>query len=178
MELTLNLDPNFDSDRQHGLADRLYRELRKAVLEGRLGPNDKLPSTRELAASLFISRNTVGDAYDRLAREGYFEARRGSGTFVTDHGPAAAQSSRQSPAAFGAISRWARRLSTSRSIVPGRELVHDFRPGLPDLRSFPIDVWRRLTAQNLRILSNDVGPYGDSAGQPRLRIAIGRYLSQ
>jgi GntR family transcriptional regulator/MocR family aminotransferase len=48
---------------------------------------------------------------------------------------------------------------------------------VPDLASFPVDVWRRLAAKNLRALSSDVGGYGDAAGQPRLRAAIARYLA-
>ena len=175
MEFTLNLDLPGDGA-SGGLASRLYQELRKSVLEGRLSAGEKLPSSRDLAISLAVSRNTVSDAYDRLAREGYFEARRGSGTFV-QRGLETGHSSRPTPVEFASISQWARRLSASRSVVPGRELVYDFRPGLPDLRIFPIEIWRRLTARNLRVLSNAVGPYGDSAGQPRLRAAIARYLS-
>jgi GntR family transcriptional regulator/MocR family aminotransferase len=176
MDLTLNLELGA-SEGERGLAKRLYAELRKAVLEGRLASGDKLPSTRALATSHAVSRNTVSDAYDRLAREGYFEARRGSGTFVSRHELDVDRNAWRSPLTTPAISPWARCLSHSRSIVPGRELVHDFRPGLPDLGSFPIDVWRRLAAQNLRVLSHDLGGYGDAAGQPRLRAAIARYLS-
>jgi GntR family transcriptional regulator/MocR family aminotransferase len=175
MEFTLNLDVDA-GEGSSGLASRLYQELRKAVLEGRLSAGAKLPSSRDLAASLVVSRNTVSDVYDRLALEGYFEARRGSGTFV-QRGLEAEHPSRPTPVEFAAISQWAKRLSASRSVVPGRELVYDFRPGVPDFRIFPIEVWRRLTARNLRVLSNEVGPYGDAAGQPRLRAAIARYLS-
>ena len=98
----------------------------------------------------------------------------GSGTFVTGNGPEVDRKTSRSPVAAPAISGWARRLSHSRSIVRGRELVYDFRPGLPDLRSFPIEIWRRLAAHDLRVLSNDLGAYGDAAGQPRLRTAVAR----
>jgi len=176
MDLTLNLELG-DRRGERGVADRLYRELRKAVLEGRLGAGEKLPSTRDLAGAHVLARNTVSHAYEKLAREGYFQTRRGSGTFVAGQGfeidRNAWRSTRDSPS----ITPWALRLSHSRSIVPGRKLVYDFRPGLPDLRSFPIDTWRRLAARNLRSLSNDLGGYGDAAGQPRLRAAVARYLS-
>lgn len=178
MELTLNIDLAIDRTHRPGLSDRLYGELRKAVVEGRLRAGDRLPSTRDLAVSLAVSRNTVSDVYERLAREGYLQGRLGSGTFVTRHGPEVDRNDGRAPASPPTISAWANRLSHSRSIVPSREIVHDFRPGLPDLRSFPIDIWRRLAAQNLRVLSNDVGGYGDAAGQPRLRAAIARYLAQ
>jgi GntR family transcriptional regulator/MocR family aminotransferase len=81
MDLTLSLELG-EQRRERGVADRLYGELRKAVLEGRLGAGEKLPSTRDLAAAQALSRNTVSHAYDRLAREGYIQTRRGSGTFV------------------------------------------------------------------------------------------------
>jgi len=171
MDLTLDIAGG------RGLSHRLYRELRKAVLDGRLRRGEKLPSTRELAVSLAVSRNTVSDVYERLGREGYLAARHGSGTFVAEQGRESDHDARRLPLSAPKVSEWARRLSHSRSIVPTREMVHDFRPGLPDLRSFPIQIWRRLAAQNLRVLSNDVGPYGDAAGQPRLRAAIARYLA-
>ena len=177
MELALNLDLTAEAEGGRGLSNRLYRELRKAVLEGRLGSGDKLPSTRDLAVSMALSRNTVSEAYERLVREGYFEGRHGSGTFVTGNGPEVARKTSRLPAAVPELSDWARRLPGTRSIVPGRELVYDFRPGLPEFRSFPIEVWRRLAAKSLRVLSNDVGAYGDAAGQPGLRAAVARYLS-
>jgi len=77
MDLTLNLELG-DRRGERGVADRLYRELRKAVLEGRLGAGEKLPSTRDLAGAHVLARNTVSHAYEKLAREGYFQTRRGS----------------------------------------------------------------------------------------------------
>src|SRR4051812_14913281 len=127
MELTLNVQSG------PGISRRLYGELRRAVLETRLQPGDKLPSSRELASQLAISRNTVTEAYDRLSREGYFEARRGSGTFVAKSGAEIAISTSIEVRTAPALSRWARHLPQSRSIVPMREMAHDFRPGLPDL---------------------------------------------
>ncbi|MFB9749067.1 GntR family transcriptional regulator [Leifsonia shinshuensis] len=62
--------------------ERVYRELRDAVLDGRLRRGERLPATRELAASLGVSRSTVSTAYERLTAEGYLVARVGSGTYV------------------------------------------------------------------------------------------------
>jgi GntR family transcriptional regulator/MocR family aminotransferase len=61
---------------------QLYGELRAAILEQRLKPGAKLPSTRALATTLGMARNTVHAAYDQLLAEGYLEARHGSGTYV------------------------------------------------------------------------------------------------
>jgi len=57
----------------------IYRELRAAVIDGRLRPGEHLPGTRELARSLVVSRNTVAAAYERLTAEGFLTARVGSG---------------------------------------------------------------------------------------------------
>lgn len=177
MELTLGTDVAVDIPGGRGIAHRLYRALRDAIVDGRLRQGERLPSTRELGASLAVSRNTVTEVYERLAREGYLEARHGCGTFVAAHAPGGLRDAQRPSVSTRKVSAWARRLPKSRAIIPAREIVHDFRPGLPDLHGFPIDTWRRLAARNLRVLSNDVGAYGDAAGQPRLRYAIARYLS-
>src|SRR6476646_1092781 len=61
---------------------QLYRELRDAVLSGRLPPGSRLPSTRSIAEDLGVSRNTVMGAFDQLLAEGYLEGKVGSGTYV------------------------------------------------------------------------------------------------
>ena len=57
------------------LGSQIYRQLRDAVLDGRLRDGERLPATRELARDLAVSRNTVAGAYDRLTAEGFLAAR-------------------------------------------------------------------------------------------------------
>src|SRR5215813_5129235 len=64
------------------LQRQLYDEWRRGILNGRFRSGERVPSTRELAATLELSRATVAAAYDQLTAEGYFEAAHGSGTFV------------------------------------------------------------------------------------------------
>src|SRR5262245_59416732 len=64
-------------------AARIYRQLREAILDGRLRPGGRLPPTRELAGRLDVSRNTVAVAYERLTAEGFLTGRVGAGTFVS-----------------------------------------------------------------------------------------------
>jgi DNA-binding transcriptional MocR family regulator len=66
------------------LAGEIYRQLRRAILDGRLLPGGRLPPTRELARRLSVSRTTVAVAYDRLTGEGFVTARVGVGTFVSE----------------------------------------------------------------------------------------------
>jgi GntR family transcriptional regulator/MocR family aminotransferase len=53
-------------DRARGLAGQLYQALRERILDGRLQGATRLPSSRELAELLGVSRNTVGRAFDQL----------------------------------------------------------------------------------------------------------------
>src|SRR5512139_2322024 len=66
---------------------QLYAQLREAILERRLAPGVRLPSTRALAAELGVSRNTVIAAFEQLAAEGYLAGRTGSGTTVAGELP-------------------------------------------------------------------------------------------
>ena len=72
-------------DGEGGLADRIYRQLTAAIHDGRLHPGEALPPSRELAAQLQVSRSTVTLVYERLAAEGYTEARVGAGTVSYTH---------------------------------------------------------------------------------------------
>src|SRR5215218_1792599 len=69
------------------LTGEIYRQLRRAILDGRLPPGGRLPPTRELARRLNVSRTTVTVAYDRLTGEGFITSRVGAGTFVSDDVP-------------------------------------------------------------------------------------------
>ena len=69
-------------DRRQGLSRQLYQALRVRVLDGRLASGTRLPASRDLAAALSISRNSVVRAYDQLYAEGFIEGRVGDGTYV------------------------------------------------------------------------------------------------
>lgn len=76
-------------DRTSGepLPAQLAGQVRSLVLSGTLATGDRLPSSRALAADLGVSRAVTEQAYDQLAAEGWLEARRGSGTYVTTTRP-------------------------------------------------------------------------------------------
>ena len=69
---------------------QIYRQVRDAILDGRLKAGEIVPPSRELARRLTVSRNTVGIAYDRLIGEGFIETRIGAGTYVCEHSVASA----------------------------------------------------------------------------------------
>jgi GntR family transcriptional regulator / MocR family aminotransferase len=61
---------------------QIYEQWRRGILTGRFRRGDPVPSTRELALTLEVSRSTVTEAYEQLIAEGYLETSHGSGTFV------------------------------------------------------------------------------------------------
>ena len=69
------------------LQGRVRLAIVQAVLDGRLGAGTALPSSRELASLLGLSRNTVTSAYLQLMDEGFLEARPRSGVFVAANVP-------------------------------------------------------------------------------------------
>jgi GntR family transcriptional regulator / MocR family aminotransferase len=164
---------------------QLYDEFRAAILAGRLKAGNKLPPTRELANELGVSRNTVMAAYDQLRSEGYIEGRVGSGAWVTSTLPEEMLQSRPITARAprvslirNAISKRGERLV---SVLPpvrhrGAGKMLPFRGALPDLASFPFEVWTRLLAKYSRNPSHDLFGYAHVAGYPRLREAIAAYL--
>ena len=66
------------------LAVQISAQLEAAVTGGVLHAGDRLPSSRDLAVSLGVSRTVVTNAYARLFAEGWLEGRHGSGTYVAD----------------------------------------------------------------------------------------------
>ncbi|WP_140637325.1 GntR family transcriptional regulator [Methylibium rhizosphaerae] len=72
-----------DANSSQPLYQQLQRALRDAIEKRVLGPEDALPSERQLAADLGVSRITVRKAIDGLVSEGLLVSRQGSGNFVS-----------------------------------------------------------------------------------------------
>ncbi|CAM5275236.1 MocR-like pyridoxine biosynthesis transcription factor PdxR [Leifsonia shinshuensis] len=161
--------------------ERVYRELRDAVLDGRLRRGERLPATRELAASLGVSRSTVSTAYERLTAEGYLVARVGSGTYVAMPASTPSRAPRRS-APSGTAARGAalpapawRDLADPLWSEP-HPIAYDFSVGSPDPALFPADAWRRSVMAALRGPALRSAHYADPAGPERLRAGIARHL--
>src|SRR5215475_7975022 len=99
---------------EHDLWRWLYAELRSAILDGRLRPGARMPSTRSLGIQYSLSRGTVVAAFDQLQAEGYTRTEVGSGTYVAPGVPdgwmsaAGKPSALALPASKAAFSRHAR----------------------------------------------------------------------
>lgn len=156
----------------------LHAQLRAAILDGRLVPGARLPSSRRVAAACGIARNTVVAAYDLLIAEGYVLPRPGAKAVVADFAARRAPRRAQVPAklvdarinpAWSALPP----LSEPRLALPER----CFRLGIPEYRHFPHQAWRRLSAQSLRAWSRRPFGYAPSQGIPELREAIARHIA-
>ena len=66
------------------LIRQVYEQVRQRILRGELQAGERLPSTRELASNIEVSRNVIIEAYEQLLAEGYIEGHRGSGTFIAE----------------------------------------------------------------------------------------------
>lgn len=132
-----------------------------------------LPS-RVLARELGISRLTVVDAYEQLAAEGYVVARVGDGSYVAQgvgpiKGPAESRIIDNSAVEAQNIPEPFRPLGFRSDLI-------DFRTGLPELSSFPLPLWRRLTREVLDGITPKDLAYGEPQGIAELRDAIATYL--
>ena len=69
-------------NRAEPLSLQIVRQLQEAIEAGSVAGGTRLPSTRSLARTLGVSRNTVLTAYDELAARGFVRGRRGAGMYV------------------------------------------------------------------------------------------------
>jgi GntR family transcriptional regulator / MocR family aminotransferase len=157
------------------LSREIYRQIARAILDGRLRPGDRLSPSRELAASLKVSRMTVNVAYEQLAGEGFVTSRQGAGTFVSDL-VARVASKRAKPRSRGAIQPRAIWESIPVLTPFAQPARYDFRTGLPDASLFPHRAWQRAVMRAVLSGEKDSGVYGGPAGLPELRAAIVRQI--
>ena len=152
------------------LQQRLRLSVVQAILDGRLPAGALLPSSRELAQVLGLSRNTVTAAYAHLLDDGFIESRPRSGVFVTDNAQAAASK----PLALGAgrgtdaaeakaealagaaqpdwQSRVLRSLSDQRTLAKPdqwRRYAYPFVYGTYDPQLFPSEAFRECCVHSL-----------------------------
>ena len=162
---------------------QIYDQIRRLVLGGGISPGSRLPSSRDLARQLGISRNTVLAAYDQLTAEAYLEGRVGSGTFVVRNLPDAfLRAQLRSPQGREVAGERANRqsgISAAMAIAPKTQPrnLRAFRTGLPDADAFPFQLWSRLVSRRYRDRAPELFDYQDPAGYGPLREEIAQYLS-
>ena len=160
------------------LMGQLTDQLRLLITSGRLAPGQRLPSSRHLAQSLKVSRNTVSFAIEQLAAEGYVSASAGRRAEVLeglslDGGKPPSKSPRAGASRVN-LSPWARSLQHTKwpPIHDGRP--RPFQPGLADEREFPHELWSRCLRRASR---NASGRRDRSINHPPLQEALLGHLA-
>ena len=179
MEPVLPFDLSFEGVRSGGLTRSLHRQLRTAILERRLPAGYALPSTRRLASSLSIGRNTVIAAYDMLVAAGYARSRQSARLVITIPNAEEPGRKARAPAPRSSSSHIAPtwRRPAPRIVHPSPLPARCFRSGVPENRFFDHALWRRLTSRALRSFARGPFNYGPPQGLPQLREAIAGHVA-
>lgn len=159
------MELDISRDKEIPLFRQIFDELKSRILDGRIAGGFKLPSTRDLAAELQVSRNVVLEAYDQLFAEGYTESRTGDGTYAVEgvrfEEGVLPDISAVKPIGFKTFD----------------EKIIDFRSGLPDLNALPVKKWLQISREVYLNSPRTAFAYGQPEGTAELRTAIARYTS-
>lgn len=176
-------------NRKYTKMKALYHAIRDAIHEGNLIHGEKLPSTRELAATYHISRGTVNQVYDTLTAQGYIHSEHGRGTFVAYQLDLNNNASTEK-ACTHHLSAWGNRIQQfeQQSIqrnTPANAHTHDSRMNSdevidfskyqPDFSKFPYDEWNNRLYAEIRHREHHLKTTSamvSSTGDPKLREAI------
>ncbi len=158
---------------------QIARQIKTAVLSGKLPPQSRIPSSRVLAGELRVSRNTVVTALDQLKAEGYLDSFPGSALRVADMRAAdlaRAEGATGKPPEFvhRLAKRWRKALA-DHATAP-METLAPFRAGVPDTGLFPHDLWGRLLRRASRHIDREVAGYAHISGHPRFREVLCQHL--
>jgi GntR family transcriptional regulator/MocR family aminotransferase len=156
-ELALSVD----RDAPETLGAQIERQLRRAIRQGELRAGTHVPSTRDLARQLSVSRRVTVDAYAQLAAEGYLLLRQDAQPAVAA-GPA------------GTVGA----LPSSPALAPTPVPRYDFRPSRPDVSAFPRRAWARSLRHAVGSIPDAELIYGDPCGVDALRSALAEYLGR
>lgn len=159
---------------------QIYEAFRTRIVNRELRSGQLVPSTRQLADELRVSRFPILNAYAQLLAEGYFESRVGAGTYIASSFPEESRPrNRKAPSNTAA---GVRTVSAGASTLP-RYVKPDvpvglgpFQVGHPELEAFPLKIWSKLAARHARRMRPCELQYGDALGLEELRKALAVYL--
>jgi GntR family transcriptional regulator/MocR family aminotransferase len=142
------------------LGAQVEDQLRCAIREGTLKPGARVPSTRDLARQLGVSRRIAVDAYAQLAAEGYLCLRQGARPSVSDAAAAAGAAAGATAAPETTVARY------------------DFRPSGPDVSMFPRQAWLHSLRAALGTMTDADLTYASPLGVEPLRSGLAEYLGR
>ncbi len=159
--------------------------IRQAIYTGALGPDVRLPSSRQLAADLHVNRITVENAYGELEADGLTYSRVGSGTYVLPVQPLTPLPT-ATPGAPWPLWQQAVQSRTEAFSGPAVDGVYQstghcapilFNKGVGDMRQYPADEFRKVLQTVMRRDGMDALDYGDLYGYLPLRETINQVLA-
>lgn len=171
---------------------QLYEQIQQGILDGRLKPGTRLPSTRALATELGVSRNTVSRVFEQLGDEGYLASRVGSGARVTQSlpdqivevlaGPPTHMNGAETPAKLSKRGR-AITQSAHASWQPNPHFWQPtkpkaFSPAVPALDAFPHKLWEKMLLAAWRDVEASALSYGSPLGYGPLREVLADYMQR
>lgn len=165
------LTDNLVLDGRGNLQQQLYRTLQHPMLSGLWPGNALLPSSRQLAADLNLSRNTVNQVLQQLVAEGYINGLPGKGYRV------AVLPENYLESAETSISLQPE-LTTQHYALPDKigAITGLLQPGVSALQQFPYAIWQRMLQRHCQ--RSAVSGFADPLGYLPLRQALALYLRQ
>jgi GntR family transcriptional regulator/MocR family aminotransferase len=142
------------------LGAQIEEQLRSAIRDGALQPGARIPSTRDLARQLGVSRRVAVDAYAQLAAEGWLQLRQGARPRISDALSIPGAEAPEPPAGASSRPRF------------------NLRPWVPDVSTFPRAAWLRALREAVAVMSDADFGYGDPRGAETLRSALADYLGR
>jgi GntR family transcriptional regulator/MocR family aminotransferase len=165
---------------------QICREMRQAIICGRLRGGARLPASRVLANELGVSRNTIISVFDSLISEGYIESRVGDGTYVARVLPEEHLLPREAIKTICAASILEHNTLSSRgrmlakasmsSRIAEPALPRPFCADLPAVDAFPTEAWGRLMTKCWHKITPNMLGHVDPAGYEPLQQAITQHL--
>lgn len=156
---------NIDRKSNETLSQQIFHSIKDSILQDKLQSQEKLPSTRELAKYLNVSRNVVIESYEQLLAEGYIYSQSGSGTYVCE----GVQFHQLNKSDFQ---------TKNKSHETHSKNIISFRSGIPDLEAIPIKKWAQIYQKNAMDIKPSQMDYQSSFGDYELRTQLSLYLNR
>ena len=142
---------------------QIYEYIKAEIIQGTISVGTRLPSHRNLASQLNISRITVESAYQQLLAEGYVESKPKRGIFVANFD-------------IDVIPNKKRNAAKKTSNLIDEKFEYDCSQGLIDQNAFPITNWKRALQESILTYENALFAKEDPQGEFALREHISTYL--
>lgn len=161
-----------DSRSSKPLYMQIYEALKKEIISGHLQEGSKLTSTRNLAETLGVSRNTVESAYLQLCSEGYILSKAGSGFSVEKlDGAMISKLRKQNYKKFEKDKNIQSQIKVDNK--------YNFQYGNLSATDFPLRLWKKLSNKCLTSLTaEEIMSYNSNKGELDLQIEIMKYLNK